>query len=415
VAINMTKPSFLNTIRDYRRFTAFRDALANASAAAGVPSSEGLFFWSREEVFGANVRLQGTPYLNFSSYDYLGAAQHPSVIEAATHALARQGAGAGASRVVAGQTVEHERLDRALALLLGCQDCLTFNAGFLALSSTVGFLAQPRDLILHDGYMHKSSLEGIQTSGATARAFRHNDVTHLRELLATTPCAGTTFVLVEGVYSMDGDVCPLDQIVELKKEFAFELIVDEAHSLGVLGRTGRGIAEHFNLPRDSVTLWMGTMSKALGACGGYAAGDAQLIEYLRHRCPGFVYSAGMPPSVAASATAAIELMQYEPDRVQRLQQLSRYAFDRATDLGLNVGHAQGTAILPVILGADESAFFASTNLFSQGIYVHPLGFPAAPRNAARLRFFLTAHHQKVEIERALELVAEVAKEAICSA
>ena len=402
--------NFLSSIRDYRRFITFRDTLARASAVAGLSSSEGLFLQSRERVTGAKLHLHGRDYVNFSSYDYLAASQHPTVVEAATRALQAQGLGAGASRVVAGQTVEHQRLDTMLADLLDCDDCITFNAGFLALSTTVGFLAQPRDLILHDGYMHMSSLEGIQTSGATAKSFRHNDVEHLRELLATTPCEGTRFVLVEGVYSMDGDICPLDRIAELKDEFAFELIVDEAHSLGVLGHTGRGIGEHFDIPRDTVTLWMGTLSKAFGSCGGYAAGNAQLIEYLRHRCPGFVYSAGMPPAIAAGAAAAISLMMREPQRVKKLQQLSRFALGCARGLELDSGHAQGTAVLPIILGADETAFFASTHLFDNGFYVHPLGWPAAPRNAARLRFFLTAHHEQEDIENALRLVSLLTKE-----
>jgi 8-amino-7-oxononanoate synthase len=397
--------TFLASNRDYRRFLAFRDALSNASAVAGLTSSEGLFFRSRDAVSGPEVTLEGRNYINFSSYDYLGASQHPSVIAAATRCLQVQGLGAGASRVVAGQTVEHRRLDQALADLLGCEDSITFNAGFLALSTTVGFLAQSKDLILHDAYMHMSSLEGIQTSGATAKAFRHNDVEHLRTLLANMPCEGTRFVLVEGIYSMDGDICPLDRIIELKKELAFELIVDEAHSLGVLGRTGRGIGEHFDIPRDAVTLWMGTLSKALGSCGGYAAGNAELIEYLRHRCPGFVYSAGMPPAIAAGACAAIELMVSEPQRVSQLQALASYALKVAGDLGLDTGHAQGTAVLPIILGADEAAFFASTTLFEQGYYVHPLGWPAAPKGAARLRFFLTAHHRETHIEGALRTLA----------
>jgi 8-amino-7-oxononanoate synthase len=163
------------------------------------------------------------------------------------------------------------------------------------------------------------------------------------------------------------------------------------------------------IPRDVVTLWMGTLSKAFGSCGGYAAGNAQLIEYLRHRCPGFVYSAGIPPAIAAGATAAISLMTREPQRVKKLQQLSQLALSCARDLELHSGHAQGTAVLPIILGADENAFFASTNHFENGFYVHPLGWPAAPKNEARLRFFLTAHHEHEDILNALRLVSLLTK------
>lgn len=377
------------------------------SSRMELPRRDGTFFLSRDGNEGVHIEVDGQQVLNFSSYDYLGLAQHPSVISAAHAALDRYGASASASRMVCGQTAVHEALDNRIAEFLGTEDAITFNSGFGTNASTIGFLFTPQDLVIHDHYMHQSALEGIRLSGATRLSFPHNDVAALAELLrANEGTFRKALVLVEGAYSMDGDVCPLREIVQLKRSHDFILMVDEAHSLGTVGQTGRGIAEHAGVARGDVDIWMGTLSKTLASCGGYLAGDAELIEYLRYQCPGFVFSAALPPVGAAAADAALQVLQAEPALARTLQQNVAQAQSIARREGLDIGTADHAPILPVILGDLEPTLHASFTLFKRGICAHPLVYPAVARGQARLRFFITAAHTEDQLRRGLEAVNE---------
>jgi 8-amino-7-oxononanoate synthase len=402
--------SLFKTAR-WNRWSQDASAVRACAAERKLPGA-GTFFISRDRSDGAYIEVDRHRLINFSSYDYLGLTQHPAVLAASHAALDRFGSSASASRIVAGQTAVHDALDERIARFLGCEAAITFNSGFATNASTIGFLFDQHDLVIHDNLMHQSGLEGIRLSGAQRLSFRHNDVAALEAVLKRE--AGKyrkVLVLVEGAYSMDGDICPLAEIVALKERYGFYLMVDEAHSLGTLGASGRGIGEHANVKREDVDLWMGTLSKSLASCGGYIAGGGELIEYLRSNCPAYVFSAAMPPVGAAAAEAALGVIEAEPERVRQLQARVREAQSIAFGLRLNIGSCEEAPILPVMLGDRELALAASFALYHRGVCAHPLIYPAVPKGLARLRFFITALHSADEIRQALEAVAAVVREA----
>lgn len=396
----------------WNRWNQDMTAMRHHAARMQLPKRDGTFFLSRDGNDGATIDVDGRSVVNFSSYDYLGLAQHPEVLAAAHAALDRFGSSASASRMVCGQTAVHDALDTRIARFLGTESAMTFNSGFGTNASTIGFLFESRDLILHDAYMHQSGLEGIRLSGATRMSFRHNDVDALEHLLRTEgPKYRKVLVLVEGAYSMDGDVCPLAEIAALKRRHDFYLMVDEAHSLGTVGPTGRGIAEHAGVDRADVDLWMGTLSKSLASCGGYIAGNEGLVEFLRYNCPGYVYSAALPPMGAAAAEAALGVLAREPQRAQALQERVQTAQLLAQGAGLDIGTADIAPILPVILGELDLTLYTSFALYQRGICAHPLVYPAVPKNQARLRFFITTLHTAEQMKTAFDAVAEIVAEA----
>ena len=387
-------------------------AMRGHAARMLLPQRDGTFFLSRDRSDGASIEVDGRAVVNFSSYDYLGLTQHPEVLAASHDALDRFGSSASASRMVCGQTAVHDALDERIAWFLGTESAMTFNSGFGTNASTIGFLFEPRDLVLHDAYMHQSALEGIRLSGATRMSFRHNDVAALAALLETeAPKYRKVLVLVEGAYSMDGDVCPLGEIAALKRRHDFYLMVDEAHSLGTVGATGRGIGEHAGVDRADVDLWMGTLSKTLASCGGYIAGHGELVEFLRYNCPGYVYSAALPPVGAAAAEAALGVLEREPERSVALQDKVQMAQSLARAAGLDIGTADIAPILPVILGERDLTLHTSFALYQRGLCAHPLVYPAVPKHQARLRFFITGLHTEAQLQEAFEAVAAIVAEA----
>lgn len=398
------------------RMARFQDdyALLNQfSALMRMPGETGTFLLPKAAVNGPVVQMADGELLGFSGFDYLGLGQHPRVMDAAREAIGRYGTTAAASLVCGGQTDVHARLEQRLADFLGVEAALTFNSGFSTNASTIGCLFDDKDLILHDALMHASAVEGARTTGAKRIAFAHNDVAALEALL--TEHRGRhprVLVLIEGAYSMDGDIAPLREIVELKSRHDFFLMVDEAHSLGTLGASGRGIAEHWGLPRDAVDIWMGTLSKALASVGGYIAGSRDLINYLRFNCPGFLFSTGLPPSAAAAADAALAVLQDEPQRARQLQQRVAAAQRIALSMGLDIGTASHAPILPVILKDRDLTWYASFALHQRRIGVHPLSHPACAWGQARLRFFITLAHAEAQIEQALAQVVQVVLEGL---
>jgi 8-amino-7-oxononanoate synthase len=395
----------------WNRWTQDMTAMRGHAARLNL-QRDGTFFLSRDRSAGACIEVDGRAVLNFSSYDYLGLSQHSEVLAAARDALDRFGTSASASRMVCGQTAVHDALDLRLAAFLGTEAAMTFNSGFGTNASTIGFLFEPRDLVIHDAYMHQSALEGIRLAGATRMSFRHNDVAALDALLAEhAPRHRKVLVLVEGAYSMDGDVCPLADIAALKRRHDFYLMVDEAHSLGTVGATGRGIGEHAGVARADVDLWMGTLSKSLASCGGYIAGNAELVEFLRYNCPGYVFSAALPPVGAAAAEAALAVLDREPARAVDLQARVQAAQGMARAAGLDIGTADIAPILPVILGDLDLTLHTAFRLFQDGVCVHPLVYPAVPKQQARLRFFITALHTEDALRRTMAAVAATVAEA----
>lgn len=366
------------------------------------------FFRVHEGVAGATTRIQGREYINFSNYSYLGLAGHPSVNEAAKEAIDRYGTSASASRIVAGERPIQRELEKELANLYGVDDCIAFVSGHATNVSTIGYLFGPKDLVIHDSLIHNSVLQGIQLSGAARRSFPHNEVDALDQIL--TEIRGQferVLIVVEGIYSMDGDFPDLPALIAIKQRHQAFLMVDEAHSLGVLGKTGKGLHEYFAVSGKEVDIWMGTLSKTLAGCGGYIAGERALVEHLKYAAPGFVYSVGMAPPLAAASLAALRIMQQEPDRVTRLQKNGQLFLETAKKNRFNTGSSQGFAIIPAITGSSIKATKLSNKLFEQGINVQPIIYPAVEERAARLRFFLSAMHTEQAIQHVCETVGKL--------
>jgi 8-amino-7-oxononanoate synthase len=351
--------------------------------------------------------IGGESFTNFSSYNYLGLAGHPEVDAAAKEAIDRYGTSASASRLVSGERAIHRELEQALAATHGVDDCVVFVSGHATNVSTIGHLFGPKDLILHDALIHNSALLGIQLSGARRMPFAHNDWEALDRLLTQHRMQyERVLIVVEGLYSMDGDMPDLPHFVEIKRRHRAFLMVDEAHSLGVLGRSGRGIQEHFGLCGSDVDIWMGTLSKALASCGGYIAGERALVEHLKCAAPGFVYSVGMPPPAAAAALAALRLLHAEPQRSQALQIRGRQFLERARSLGLDTGLSVGLSVIPAITYSSLKAIRLSEALFRRKINVQPIVYPAVQERAARLRFFISSEHTEAQIHASVDAVAE---------
>ncbi len=345
---------------------------------------------------------------SFSSYNYLDLADHPALIESAILALRRYGTTVSASRVVSGEIAPHRQLEQATAELLGLDDAVVFVSGYATNVSTLGYLFGPGDLILHDALIHNSAITGAKLSGARRLPFPHNDYAALDRLLAENRAQyRRAVVITEGVFSMDGDIPNLPELVAIKQRHNALLMVDEAHSLGVLGETGAGLAEHFGLSAKVIDIWMGTLSKSLASCGGVIAGAQALIDNLRLNAPGgILYSVGLSPANTAAAIAAIALLRAEPQRVARLRHNSRYFLERANAYGLDTGTAEGTPVVPVILGNSLACLKVADRLFRQGIQVHPILYPAVPEEASRLRFFITAGHDEARLDHAAKATAE---------
>jgi 8-amino-7-oxononanoate synthase len=357
------------------------------------------FFKVHDSTAGATTQIEGESYINFASYNYLGLCGHPLVNEAAINAIDRYGTSVSASRMVSGERPIHQQLESELANAYDVDDAVVFVSGHATNVSVVGYLLGPKDLILHDEFIHNSVLVGSQLSGARRISFRHNRFEELAVLLEQhRNNFERVLIVVEGLYSMDGDYPDLPRCIELKEHFKAWLMVDESHSFGVMGNAGLGIRDHFGLSGDAVDIWMGTLSKALSASGGYIAGCQELVDILRHLAPGFLYSVGIPGQVAAPALAALKLMQNEPDRVKRLHEISTYFLEQVQRIGLDAGYSKGIAVVPVILGSSLKAVQLSNYLFKQGINIQPIIYPAVPEKSARLRFFLSSEHTREQID-----------------
>lgn len=364
-------------------------------------------FLCHDRAAKATAQIDGKEYLNFSTYDYLDLNTHPEITEAVTEAARLFGSSAGASRLVGGERPPHRQLEQAVARLYGVEDCIAYVSGHATNVSTLGFMFGPRDAIFYDGLAHNSLMQGARLSGAERYSYTHNDCDALESLLkAHREKHKRAVIVTEGLFSMDGNIPDLPRLIRLKKQYDCMLLVDEAHSFGVLGATGRGAHEYFGIDAHEVDMWMSTLSKSMCGCGGFIAGSSELVEFLRYGSPGFVFSVGMPPIVAAACNKALELMLREPERVHKLQRISQYFLEYAQSKGLDTGAAQGYAIVPVMVGDSMAAGFLANLLFKRGLYVMPITFPAVKEGEARLRFFLSAAHSEEQIRQALDAVAE---------
>lgn len=352
--------------------------------------------------------IEGVEMLNFSSYNYLGCSGHPEVVQAAQDAIARYGTSVSASRIASGQRPIHAELEQGIAAHIGVEDSVVFVSGHATNVTVVGHLLGREDLVLHDALIHDSILQGIYLSGATRRPYPHEDLDNLTRVLEQIRHNYRRVLIVaEGIYSMDGDICDLPRLIAIKKRFGALLMIDEAHSMGVLGPSGRGVAHHFeDIDPSEVDIWMGTLSKSFASCGGYIAGTHALVEYLRYTAPGFVYSAGITPPNTAAAIKSLELMQREPERVQRLRDRSLFFMRACNRRGLDTGHAVGAAVVPVIVHNSMDCIQLSQRLKQRKINVQPIVYPAVEDDAARLRFFVSALHTEAELLETAEATAQ---------
>lgn len=375
-------------------------ALQRVAHHAGVASP---YFKIHDGVAGARTTIGARRLVNFSSYNYLGLSGDSFVADAAKSAIDMYGTSVSASRLVSGERALHRELEQEIARVYGVDDAITFVSGHATNVSTLGHLFGPRDLILHDALAHNSIIQGIRLSGAHRLQFPHNDWRSLERMLAQQRHAfDRILIVIEGLYSMDGDIPDLPRFIEIKRRYRAFLMVDDAHALGVLGARGFGVREHFGLSGQDVDIWMGTLSKALASCGGYIAGQSALVEHLKHLASGFLYSVGLPPSVTAAALAALRRMQAQPERVATLQARGRYFLERARALDLDTGLCMGYAIAPIIVGGSIAATRLSNRMYEYGVNIQPILYPAVPEKTARLRFFLCCEHTEDEIDDALE-------------
>jgi len=336
---------------------------------------------------------------------------YPSCSEYSIQAIEKYGTSASASRPVAGERPIQRDLEHALADLYDVDDCIVFVSGHATNVTTIGYLFGPKDLILHDSLIHNSIVQGGQLSGATRLPFPHNDWQALDEILfQQRKKYERVLIVIEGIYSMDGDYPDLKRFIEIKQRHKAFLMVDEAHALGVLGERGHGIKEHAGVDGHEVDLWMGTLSKTLASCGGYIAGESALIEHLKFSAPGFLYSVGISPPLAASALVALKLMEDEPERVQSLKDRGHQFLELAQQHGLNVGSSAGLSVIPIITGGSANAGRLANACFKRGVNVQPIFYPAVQEGMARLRFFICSSHTEQQISQTIEiLVEEMAK------
>ena len=351
--------------------------------------------------------IDGRELISWASYNYLGMSGDPVVTAAAKDALDHFGTSVSASRLVSGEKTLHQELERAFADFIGTEDAVTMVGGHATNETVIGHVVGPGDLVLHDAFAHNSLLQGAILSGARRRPFPHNDFEAAETMLAELRSQyRRVLVVIEGIYSMDGDFADLPQFIGLAKRHKALLMVDEAHSLGVMGPTGRGIGEHYGVNPKDVDIWMATLSKAFGSCGGLIAGSSTLVEWLKYTVPGFVYSIGLPPPAAGAALGALRLLQDEPQRVAKLQENAKQFIELAGKAGLNTGSSGGSGVVPVILGNSINSLKLSRALFERGINVQPILYPAVEEKAARLRFFITANHSSDQIKKTVAAIRE---------
>lgn len=345
------------------------------------------------------ISMDGRDMLLLASNNYLGLANHPEVKSSAKKAIEEFGVGTGASRLISGTVSPHHCLERDLAQFKEVEAALTFSSGYAANIGVIPRLANADSIILADRLCHASLFDGCRLSRATLRIFHHNDLEHLRRLLSKSRARANILIVTEGVFSMEGDLAPLPELVQLAGEFGAALFVDDAHGTGVMGATGRGTVEHYGLPPGGI-LHMGTLSKALGASGGFVAGPQDFIDYLINTSRSFMYSTAPPPAMAAAASTALALLQQEPERRARLWRNRNFLHHHLVDMGFQLTRTQ-SPILPIIVKHPDLGVEMSHRLQKEGIWIPAIRPPTVPKGTSRLRITVTADHSTEQLETAL--------------
>ena len=354
-------------------------------------------------------RFDGKEVINLASNNYLGLADHPKLIEAAVAAAKKYGAGSGAVRTISGTMSIHMELEEKIARFKKSEACVVFQSGFAANAGTVSAVLGPEDHIISDQLNHASIIDGARLSKAKIHVFPHRDVAAAEKALqelAHQP--GHKLLITDGVFSMDGDIAPLPSLVEIAEKYGAIMMIDDAHSSGVLGRNGRGTVDHFGL-HGRVDIQVGTLSKAIGVLGGYVCGSRDLIDFLYARARPFLFSTSHPPSVAASCIAAFDLLESEPERIERLWDNTRYFKGQLKSAGFDTGGSE-TPITPIMVGEAKRAHEFSRALFENGMLATGIGYPTVAEGKARIRTIVTATHTREMLDRALEIVSRVGKQ-----
>ncbi len=394
---------------------AFRPQLAYLTAAMEELRAKGTHFKLRvlDDQQAAVCQYDGHEVINLASNNYLGLTNHPKLIEAAIAATSVFGVGSGAVRTIAGTMRIHMELEEKIARFKNVEACVVFQSGFAANAGTVSAILGKEDFILSDELNHASIIDGARLSRATIKVFRHKDVDQCEQLLKELASAsGHKLVITDGVFSMDGDIGPVDKLAPLAERYGAIMMVDDAHASGVLGRNGRGSVDHFGM-HGKVDVQVGTLSKAIGALGGYVCGSKDLIDYLYHRARPFLFSTSAPPGVAASCIEAFNILEQEPERIERLWANTRYFQGELKRAGFNIGGintpATETPITPIIVGEGRAAMDFSRALFDEGVMATGIAFPTVPEGKARIRAIVTSEHTRPMLDRALETLERVAK------
>jgi glycine C-acetyltransferase len=391
------------------------DPLSYLGAAMDDLRQRGTHFKLRvlESEQAPECTFDGKHVINIASNNYLGLTTHPKLREAALNAIKKYGVGSGAVRTVCGTMQIHMELEEKIARFKNVEASVVFQSGFAANAGTVSAVLGKDDFIISDELNHASIIDGARLSRAKILVFRHKDIAHAEEQLASVKDQpGRKLIITDGVFSMDGDIGPLPQLCNLAEKYGAIMMVDDAHASGVLGRNGRGTVDHFNV-HGRVDVQVGTLSKAIGALGGYVCGSRQLIDFLYHRARPFLFSTSHPPSVVATCIAAFEVLEQEPERIERLWENTRFFKKELGTLGFNIGGQNTppseTPITPIIVGEGRLAMEFSRELFKDGILATGIAFPTVPEGKARIRTIMSATHTRPELEKALEVLGRAGK------
>ncbi len=370
-------------------------------------------FLKRMAVSDATVNLEGREIINFSTYNYLGLAGDKRVTTAAKAAIDQWGTSTGSGRSITGEIDVHQQFEKELCEVLGAEDAVLSVGGYSTNAFTVGYLCRPNDAIFYDELIHNSALSGCQLAGSRRFSFNHNDYDELEKLLSEhRGNFERALILTEGVYSMDGDIPDLPRLIQIKKRFKAHLMVDEAHSMGVIGQHGLGVTDYFGIDGSEIDIHFGSLSKAFATCGGYVAGPKPMIDILKNYAPGvLLYGAAPTPANTAAGLEAFRIMRSEPERAIRLQENARYFIEKARSLGLDTYNSKDSAVVPIMTPDSEVAVWLTCELFEQGVCAYPMLYPIVPRDKSRLRFFINTNHTREQLDFTVELIHRSLKKA----
>jgi len=368
------------------------------------------FYYCRsiEPAAGTVAKKNGRELINLGSNNYLGLTEHPKVKEAARAAIERYGTGSAGSRLLTGTTPLHLEMERRLARFKGTEDTVSFSTGFMTLDATVSSLAGEGEFIFSDELNHASIINGCRSSQAKTVVYRHNDPSDLEEKLKAVPPDAAKLIVTDGVFSMEGDVCRLPDLSRLARDFNCRLMVDDAHSTGVLGRTGRGTAEHFDL-EGKVDVVSGTLSKTFAAIGGFTCSQRVVTDFIRYSARQSIFSASLPPSVCATVLAVLDILESDPGLVRRLHSNTRFILDRLQGAGFKLKDS-GTPIIPILIGDDDKAYQMAGRLEEEGVFANPVVHPAVPRGKAIIRISLMASHTEPQLAVAASMFEKVGRQ-----